>query len=202
LSKDNAQIAADVAGSISAFYDGGAVLVVSNPVDLMTKLFTERLALPAGCVFGTGCALDASRLVALLSDRLGVPSNAISAHVVGEHGDKAVVLWDSVMVNELPIEDYCAASGGAFAGSDKRQIEKSLHSMGTQIIAGKGKTQFGIAVCACEIAEAVMGNSKKVFCVSCVGSSGNAYSMPRLVGSAGVVGQIPTPKPQFGRMDL
>ena len=89
------------------FYNGGVILVVSNPVDMMTCKMTEWCGLDDGKILGTGCILDTSRLVGQLASYLRLSTDSIHAMVVGEHGDFQMPVWSRVMIGNAPIAEYC-----------------------------------------------------------------------------------------------
>lgn len=191
MAKDNIQIAKSVADEIKKYYTKGIVLVVSNPVDVITYKMIDWLNLPRAKVFGSGCILDSSRFSAVLADYLGITPESVDAYVIGEHGESQVPLWSKVKVNGLSLEEYCKASGIEFGDEQRNSLSQKVLSMGTEIIKGKGKTNYGIATCVCAIANSILNNQKIVASV-CVSFSGEyniedvAMSLPCVISSSGV----------------
>lgn len=161
LAKDNIKIAQSIAEKIKEFYTKGIVLVVSNPVDVITNYMIKWLDLPEGKVFGSGCHLDSSRFTNILSDFLNIPPQNINSMVIGEHGESQVHLWSKVTVNNLPLIQYCKNLDINFSEEQKELIEKRVTGLGAEIIKGKGKTNYGIATCVSHIAQAVL-NDKEI----------------------------------------
>lgn len=191
MAKDNIQIAKSIADEIKKYYTKGIVLVVSNPVDVITYKMIEWLELPKGKVFGSGCVLDSSRFAAVLADYFGVTPEFITAQIIGEHGESQVPLLSKVKVKGLSLEEYCKNLGIEFGDEQKNSLAQKVSSMGTEIIKGKGKTNYGIATCVCVIANSILNNQKIVASV-CVSFTGEynienvAMSLPCVISSNGV----------------
>lgn len=174
LAQDNIKIAAEIAENIKTYYNTGVVIVVSNPVDIITYYMTKHLNLAKGKVFGTGCMLDSSRLSAILTDYLG---KNVEIPVIGEHGNFQIPLWSAI--------GECGLSE-----SQKAAMEDDVRSMGAEIIAGKGKTFYGIATCAAVLAGAIISDIPICTSVSTVldgeyGIKDTALSIPCLINSNG-----------------
>lgn len=191
MAKDNIKIAESIADEIKKYYTKGIVLLVSNPVDVITYKMIEWLDLPKGKVFGSGCVLDSSRFSAELADFFGVTPESIEAYVIGEHGESQVPLWGKVKFKGLSLEEYCKNSGIEFGDEQRNSLAQKVSSMGTEIIKGKGKTNYGIATCVCAIANSIISNQKIVASV-CVSFSGEynienvAMSLPCVISLNGV----------------
>jgi L-lactate dehydrogenase len=157
---------------------------------------TEWLELPDGMVFGTGCILDSSRLVNIIADYVELSSDAVSAQVIGEHGESQIALWGKITIAGIPIQEYCNTVGLPFTNEDRREMEYRVQNMGTEIIKGKGRTHYGIATCVCYIADAVLNRRTTIACVSSVfkgeyGIEGAAMSIPSVIGASGVERRLP-----------
>lgn len=188
---DNIKIAKSVSEEIKKYYTTGIVLVVSNPVDIITYAMSKWLNLPKGMVFGTGCTLDSSRFVSVIADYLGLEPDAINAMVIGEHGESQVPLWSKVSVNGIPLEEYCKASNLEITEAQKIIIEQKVRNLGTEIIQGKGKTNYGIATCICHIANAILSKQKIIAGVTSIldgeyGIKDVAISLPCVISSNGL----------------
>lgn len=191
LLQENTQILKQIADEIKAYYNGGVILIVSNPVDAMTQKFTNWMGLPDGKVFGTGCILDASRLIGLISSYVGVSIDNIQATVIGEHGEKQYPLWNRVTVANIPVGEYCDMLGIPWNDTIKKEIICQVCDMGAEIIKRKGRTHYGIATCVTYLAEAVIYNRRIVASVSSVLQGEYrirdvAVSVPSLVGQNGI----------------
>jgi L-lactate dehydrogenase len=191
LKNDNLNTARQVANEIKKHYTKGVVLVVTNPVDTVTREMSELLDLPNGVVFGSGCLLDSSRFVNIIADYVEITSNSINAHIVGEHGEGQIALWSKVSIAGIPIANYCKSAKIEFTAETKELMEKKVLLTGAEIIKGKGRTHYGIATCVCYIADAILNHRPTIVSVSSVlkgeyGINDVALSLPCVVSSCGV----------------
>lgn len=195
LTNDNVRIMKSVIDSIKKYYTRGIILIISNPVDILTYKVTEWMNLPDGMVFGSGCILDSSRFVRTISDYVGVSTGVINGYVVGEHGDDQVPVWSHVTVGGIPIAEYCENVGLEWNDQIKTDIAKKTKVMGGEIISAKGRTHYGIATCVCQIADAILNMRPTIVSVSSVlqgehGCRGASLSVPSVVGPSGVQQRI------------
>ncbi len=196
LIDDNIKIADKVIEEIRKYYNQGVILVVSNPVDIITYHITKKMGLDKGRIFGTGCILDSSRLINVISDYVGLGSEFISASVIGEHGANQIPLWSKVEVAQMPIEKYCSEIGLKFSDEIKEQMTIKVKNMGAEIIQGKGKTYYGISTCVCYLADAILNKRSTVACVTSVldgtmGLNNVALSLPCLINYNGIKQVLP-----------
>lgn len=191
MASDNIKIADLTVTEMKKYYKQGVILVVSNPVDVITHYIAKKMELPEGRVFGTGCILDSSRLISLISDYVGLTPEFISATIIGEHGNSQVALWDEVKVSNLPFDEFCSAENLVCDDETKDFMAKKVLSMGTEIIGGKGKTYYGISTCVCYLADAILNKRCITACVSSslagkkIGTN-VTLSLPSLVDGNGV----------------
>jgi len=191
LASDNLKTAEVITEEIKIHYNKGVVLIVTNPVDIITKAMTDWLALPDGLVFSTGCLLDSSRLINVISDFIGLSPDGINAHVIGEHGDGQIALWSKVMISGIPIAEYCQMTGITFNDDVKASMEKKVLTMGAEIIKGKGRTHYGISTCVCYIADAILDHRPTIVSVSSklhgeYGIKDVALSLPSIIDANGI----------------
>lgn len=196
LIDDNIKIADDVLTNIEKNYNQGVILIVSNPVDIITYYATKKLDLPKGRVLGTGCLLDSSRLVNVISDYVSLSSEFISATVIGEHGANQIPLWSRVEVAQMPIANYCREMGLEFNDEIKNSMTEKVRTMGAEIIAGKGKTYYGISTCVCYLADAILNKRSVTASVTSVlngeyGLEDVAMSLPCIVDFNGINHVLP-----------
>jgi len=161
------------------------VLVVSNPVDILTYLAEQDLGLPKGRVIGLGTLLDTLRFRSLLAMNLKAPATQVQAMILGEHGDSMVPIWSSASVAGLPLEKYPGYS--AKLGAD---VFQRARTSGAEMIKKKTGAGFAVGVSIAEVIHAVALDSKRVLPVSTVQSGAYglrdvAISVPTLVGRAG-----------------
>jgi L-lactate dehydrogenase len=161
------------------------VLVVSNPVDILTYLADKELNLPKGHVVGLGTLLDTLRFRALLALNLKAPATQVQAMILGEHGDSMVPVWSSASVAGLPLEKYPGFS--TKLGADVFQRAKTS---GAEMIKKKTGAGFAVGVSIAEVIHAIALDAKRVLPVStvqagCYGIRDVALSVPTVVGRAG-----------------
>jgi L-lactate dehydrogenase len=164
---------------------GATILVVSNPVDILTCLAERELGLPAGRVIGLGTLLDTLRFRALLAAALKAPATQLQAMILGEHGDSMVPVWSSASVAGLPLEKYPGFTHKL--GDDVFQRAKTS---GAEMIKKKTGAGFAVGVSIAEVIHAIALDSKRVLPVStvqrgCYGLRDVALSVPTVVGRRG-----------------
>ncbi len=184
-----------VIDSIRQYYTRGVILIISNPVDILTYKAAEWMDLPNGMVFGSGNILNSSRFVRTIADYVELSTGVINGYMVGEHGDGQVPVWSHVTVGGIPIEEYCSDVGLEWNEEVRRQLSEKTKTMGGEIIAEKGRTHYGIATCICQLADAIINQRPTIASVSSVlmgehGCRGVALSVPSVVGPSGVQQRI------------
>ncbi len=195
LTNDNVSIMRSVIDEIQQYYTRGVILIISNPVDILTYKASEWMALPNGMVFGSGCILDSSRFVRTIADYIELSTGVINGYVIGEHGDQQVPVWSHVTVGGIPIDEFCAESKIAWNDEIKEKIAQQTRIMGSEIIREKTRTHYGIATCVCQLADAIINQRPTITCVSSVllgehGCRDVALSVPSVVGPSGVQQRI------------
>lgn len=192
LLQRNADIFAEMIPAITeGMADDGVLLVVTNPVDVLTQLAWELSDLPAQQVIGSGTTLDTSRFRHVLGERCDVDPKHVHGYVVGEHGDSEVPLWSSTTVAGLPVDDYLAQHGDPFADGEKADIADTVRNAAYEVIERKGATNYAIALAATDIVEAVVRNEDVVLPVSTrmaghYGLDDVFLSLPCVLDSSGV----------------
>lgn len=154
----NAGIMRDIVGQIM---QGGAepfIVVVSNPVDVMTYVALKASGLPKNRVFGTGTTLDTSRIKSVIADQLGVNSKEVDAYILGEHGDSSFSTIETAQVGEVPLQEY-----PGFDEELVRDIEHKIRDRAYKIIDSKKSTYYGIGQVIARIVEALRQSSHSVF---------------------------------------
>ncbi|MGN6711790.1 L-lactate dehydrogenase [Anaerocolumna jejuensis] len=195
LASDNVDILHSVIKSIQKYYTHGVILVISNPVDILTYKADEWMGLPNGMVFGSGCILDTSRFVRTVADYIGLSTGVVNGYLVGEHGDSQVPVWSRLTVGGIPIDEYCSDVGILWNQSVRNEIAERTQKMGADIIHAKGKTHYGIATCVCHLADAIVNQRPTIASVSSTlmgehGVRNVALSVPSVVGPSGVQQRI------------
>lgn len=164
------------------------VVVVSNPVDILTYLAADRLQLPASQVIGLGTQLDTIRFRSLIAQHCQLPPTQVSAIILGEHGDSMVPVWSNANVNGLPLDKFPGWTANLAADLFKR-----TKGSGAEVISRKGGAGFAVGVAIQDVIEAIALDRRQVLPVSsvqdgtCYGIRDVALSVPTVVGRSGVV---------------
>lgn len=195
LTNENIKIMKSVIESIKEYYNRGVILIISNPVDILTYKASEWMGIPDGMVFSSGNILDSSRFVRTIADYVGLSTGVINGYIVGEHGDGQVPIWSHVTVGGIPIGEYCENIGLTWNKDIMNSIAEKTKRMGSEIIAEKGRTHYGIATCVCQLADAIINQKPTIASVSSVlmgehGCRGVALSVPSVIGPTGVQQRI------------
>ena len=195
LAKENTRIMSNVVLSIKRYYTHGVIMVVSNPVDILTFKCAQWMGLTHGTVFGTGCMLDTSRLVRTIADYLQISTGVINGHVIGEHGDRQIPVWSNVTVAGIPISEYCEDVGIEWNEDVRLKLAVKTRDMGSDIIKSKGRTHYGIATCVCHLADAILNQRPIIESVTAPieweeNNPVYALSVPSVVGPGGIVQRV------------
>ena len=174
----------------------GILLIVANPVDILTAVAQKLSGLPENRVIGSGTVLDTGRLKTRLSDHLGVDSRSIHAFIIGEHGDSEIAAFSSANVSGIPLNDFCEMRGHYSHDEAEKNIAEEVKNAAYEIIQRKRATYFGVAMAVKRICECIVRDEKSILPVSTMmhgeqGIDGVVLSMPCIVGSDGIETQVP-----------
>jgi L-lactate dehydrogenase len=166
------------------------LLVVSNPVDVLTYLATTQLGLPPTQIIGLGTALDTARFRSLIAETLKLPATQVTALILGEHGDSMVPIWSAAQAGGLPLEEY---PGWTSAGADA--LFARTKGSGAEVIKLKGGAGFAVGLAIREVVHSVALDTKRIFPVSSLvhgryGIRDVCISVPTIVGRTGVETQL------------
>lgn len=192
----NARIMESIVREIAARDYKGILLVVSNPVDILTYVALKVSGFPENRVFGSGTVLDSARLKYQLGNHLGVDSRSVHAFIIGEHGDSEIAAWSSANVSGVPLHDVCEMRGHYNHVDNTETIEETVKNSAYDIIAKKDATYYGIAMVIKRICQCIIRDEKSILPVSIpmhgeYGISKVVLSMPAIVGANGVENPIP-----------
>jgi L-lactate dehydrogenase len=163
------------------------LLIVSNPVDIMTQVVTKISNLPSQRVIGSGTILDTARFRTLLAEHLNIAPHSVHAYVLGEHGDSEVLTWSTGKVGGVPLEEFAAQIGRPIDAEIKSRIDDGVRRAAYRIIEGKGATYYGIGAGIARIARAIGDDEGAVLTLSNVqGFGGVSLSLPRVLKSKGI----------------
>lgn len=169
----------------------GILLIVSNPVDILTYAALKLSGFPANRVFGSGTVLDTARLKYLLGQHLDVDSRSVHAFIIGEHGDSELAVWSSANVSGIDLDHFCELCGNCNERETMQQLYEEVRDSAYQIIERKGATYYGIAMAVRRIAECILRNEHSILPVSSLiqghyGLDHICMGVPCIVGSTGV----------------
>lgn len=167
-------------------YNQGVILVVSNPVDILTYMISKWSGLPSGKVFGSGTVLDSARFRYVISKKLGVDVRNVHGYIIGEHGDSQLPFWSATHVAGKRLED-----SSIFNDAAKEEIMKEVKFAGAEIIKNKGATYYAIAITINRILESILKDQNTIQTVECViddyhGIKDISLSLPFVVNRGGV----------------
>lgn len=199
LTQSNVDVLKSITPDIVAAAPKALYILVSNPVDIMTYVFTKISGLPENQVIGSGTILDTARLRQALSAQLKVAQKNIHAYVYGEHGDSSFVPWSCADIAGIKLEDYCECAkrmGKDIRSLDKEETLKYVQKSGGEIIARKGATFYAVSAAVCQMCSILTAASDSVATVSSMmhgeyGIEDVCLSTLTLVGPNGVQGKIP-----------
>ena len=174
----------------------GILLIVANPVDILTFVAQKQSGLPESRVFGSGTVLDTARLKYLLGEHLRVDSRSVHAYIIGEHGDSEMAAWSCANVSGLPLDSFCEMRGHHNHDEAMHQIADQVKNSAYEIIEKKHATYYGIAMSVKRICEAIIRDEKSILPVSSMlhgeyGIEGVTLSMPAVVGKNGIEKLVP-----------
>jgi L-lactate dehydrogenase len=199
LLQRNAEVFRQIVPSVVQVAPDAILLVVTNPVDIMTHLtarFAADFGVPTTRVIGSGTTLDTARFRALLGRHFDVDPRHVHAYVVGEHGDSEVLAWSQATIAGLSLNEFARVHGTPLDDAERREIDENVRRAAYQIIAGKGATYYGIGSAVKHIVDVLLHDQRAVLTVCCGTSGvpeceGVTLALPRLLGGDGVLATIP-----------
>jgi L-lactate dehydrogenase len=191
LAAKNIEVFRSIIGEIVKRNTECILLVVTNPVDVLTYAALKFSGFPPGRVIGSGTVLDTARLKYLLGEHFGVDSRNVHAYIIGEHGDTELAVWSSAAVAGMPVQKYCERCSKCADQQCLDEIFNDVRTAAYKIIEGKGATYYAVALAVRRIAEAIIRNENSVLTVSSYISSQYGLDdicigLPAIVGSGGV----------------
>jgi L-lactate dehydrogenase len=199
LIKKNASIVGTIAEDITKSGCNGVMLIVSNPVDVLTYVALKRSGWEKGRVIGSGTVLDSSRFRYLISKHCNVDVHNVHAYILGEHGDSEFAAWSMTNIAGINIDDYCPICGKCSGWKKQRQlIEQQVRDSAYHIINYKGSTQFAVGLALVRITGAILRSQNSILSVSTLvesdfGIKDVCLSVPCVVTDKGVERIIESP---------
>ncbi|CAG5175052.1 uncharacterized protein ALTATR162_LOCUS10806 [Alternaria atra] len=186
----NLHILESIFGAMAPISPHTILLLVANPVDILTYFARRLSGLPESQVLGTGTSLDSARLRGVLADKAEVAPNSIDAYVLGEHGDSQFIAWSSATIGTTPLA--LALPPNTLTSEFKNQISSHTRGAAGAIIAAKGCTAYGIGNIAASICKYILFDSRSVRPLSFYQPElGCCLSMPAVVGRKGIIKSMP-----------
>ena len=199
LTQTNVDILKSITPEIVAAAPNALYVIVSNPVDIMTYVFTKISGLPENQIVGSGTLLDTARLRCGLSEHFKVAQKNIHAYVFGEHGDTSFVPWTGAYISGVSVDEYyklLRSMGRDVEELDKPGMLKYVQKSGGRIIANKGATFYAISAAVCKLCSILSSSSDSMATVSSMmhgeyGIEDVCLSTLTLVGPEGIRGKVP-----------
>ena len=202
LAQANVNILKSITPQIVKYAPDAIYILVANPVDILTYVFTKISGIPENRILGSGTVLDTSRLQSELAKRFHISPKNVHAHVYGEHGDSSFVPWSLASIANNHIDDYQNNVAGSvrirWSKDDHQAVEDFVKQSGAQVIKNKGATFYAVAISVCHICKCILNGSGTALTVSTMmhgeyGVEDVCLSTLALVGSDGVHTKIISP---------
>lgn len=196
LVRKNAAILGGIIPEIARRDYQGILLIVSNPVDILTHVALKLSGFPRCRVFGSGTVLDTARLKYLIGEHLDVDYRGVQSYIIGEHGDSEIPVWSSTFVSGIPLNTFCELRGFHEHQASMQRLAQSVKNSAYEIIKRKKATYYGIAMAVRYICAAIVRNERSVLPVSChlegeYGLRDVTLSVPAIVGCSGIQKILP-----------
>ena len=191
LAEGNFQMLKQIVPSIAKYNSEGILLVVTNPLDVMTYAALKLSGFSKSRVIGSGTILDTARLRYLLGDHLQVDPRNVHAYIIGEHGDSEVPVWSLANVAGIRLRDYCPICKIPYSAEDLNNLFLKVRDAGYEIMKRKGRTNYGVALGLTKIVESIVRDENGIATVSCFledyyGVSDICLSVPVILNRTGV----------------
>ncbi len=191
LVQKNSKITTSIIERISSVNKECIILMVSNPVDILTYVALKVSGFPPSRVIGSGTVLDTARLKFLVGERLGVDSRNVHTFIIGEHGDSELAVWSSANVSGLDLKDYFPICENCGRYEDLYGIYDYVKNSAYEIIKGKGATYYAIAQATLRIVTSIIKDQNTILPVSALvdghyGLEDLCISVPAVIGKHGI----------------
>lgn len=177
--------------TIAKLSPNAILLVVSNPVDVLTYMTYKLSGFPKNRIIGSGTVLDSARLKSLLGKYFEIDARNVQGYVLGEHGDSEFIPWSSLSIGNIPVKDFAKQYNIEWDSEIEEVIANDVKNSAYEVINRKGATAFAVAVAIVRIVEAILGDEKSILTVSTLlndylGVNDTYLSVPCIVGKNGV----------------
>ncbi|NMB34201.1 MAG: L-lactate dehydrogenase [Clostridium sp.] len=191
LVKKNTSVFKNVVGEVVKYCNDCIILVVTNPVDILTYVTYKISGFPKNRVIGSGTVLDTARFRFLLSEHVGVDARNVHAYIIGEHGDTEVAAWSLANIAGIPMDKFCEDCQKCDEQSCRQVIYENVKNAAYQIIENKGATYYAVALAVRRIVEAIVRDENSILTVSSLfeghyGIDDICLSVPTIVNKNGI----------------
>ena len=198
LAQTNVDILKEITPQIAAAAPNAKYIIVSNPVDVLTYVFTKISGIPENQIIGSGTVLDTARLRCGIAEHFNVAQKNVHAYVFGEHGDTSFIPWSKACISAVPMEEYVKTmknSGVIVSPVDKDGMLEYVQKSGGKIIANKGATFYAVSAAVCKLCSLLLASSDSYTTVSTMmhgeyGIEDVCLSTLALVGPNGCQGKV------------
>ncbi|XVF51715.1 hypothetical protein PTKIN_Ptkin04bG0206800 [Pterospermum kingtungense] len=195
LLQRNVALFSNIIPPLAKYSPDSILLIVSNPVDVLTYVSWKLSGFPSNRVIGSGTNLDSSRFRFLIADHLDVNAQDVQAYIVGEHGDSSVALWSSISVGGVPVLSFLKNQQIAYEKETLENIHKAVIDSAYEVISLKGYTSWAIGYSVANLARSLLRDQRKIHPVSVLAKGfygidgGDVFlSLPAQLGRGGVLG--------------
>lgn len=198
LINKNYKIMNSIVPEVIKYSPNSILLVVSNPVDILSYITYRISGFPKERVIGSGTVLDTSRFKYMLSDHFGIDARNIHTYIMGEHGDSEIATWSITNIAGLDIGEYCSIYCNKCDGNIRYKIHEDVKNAAYEIIKKKGATYYAVALAIRRIVEAILRDENSILTVSTLlegqyGIKDIYLGVPSIVGAEGVKSIVESP---------
>lgn len=191
LAQKNTNIFKGIINEVVKYNKDSILLIVTNPVDILTYVTYKISGFPKNRVIGSGTVLDTARFRYLLGDHIGIDTRNIHGYIIGEHGDTEVATWSLTNIAGIPMDSYCETCHQCDDSMSRYNIYKDVKNAAYEIIKRKGATYYAVALAVRRIVEAIVRDENSILTVSSIlegqyGLSDVCLSVPSILNSKGI----------------
>ncbi|KAJ4954719.1 hypothetical protein NE237_011502 [Protea cynaroides] len=191
----NLKLFSNIIPSLALHSPASILMIVSNPVDILTYIAWKLSGFPSNRVIGSGTNLDSSRFRSLIADHLDVNAQDVQAYIVGEHGDSSVALWSSITIGGLSLLTLLEKKDIAYEKETLEEIHRAVKESAYEVIRLKGYTSWAIGYSVANLARTILRDQRRIHPVSVLAKGfygiegGEVFlSLPAQLGRGGVLG--------------
>lgn len=191
LVKKNTAVFKSIVGEVVKYSSDSILLVVTNPVDILTYVTYRISGFPRNKVIGSGTVLDSARFRYLIGNHVGVDTRNVHAYILGEHGDTEVATWSLANIAGIPMDKFCEECHQCKDNLSRNEIYESVKNAAYEIIRKKGATYYAVALAVRRIVETIVRNENSILTVSSLlegqyGLTDVCLSVPTIVNKDGI----------------